>query len=307
MELRVHDDSAAVSAPAREAAGRVSASSRQRALRKRRLIMLARYLVLLVCALPFLVPFYWLIISTFKTRADLATLPPSLWPHPWTLRNLQTAVSLTGFDTYVRNTAYITIFTVLATVVSSAIIAYPFARLKFRGRDTLFVLVLVTLILPTWSTLIPTYYLYKWIGWLGTLRPLTWPALTGNSFFIFLLRQFMMTIPYELTDAARIDGCSDYGIFWRIILPLIKPALATTALFTFLWTYNDFFNPLIFLNDPSLYTLSLGIYQFVVDRGVVDTGAIMAYSFILTAPPIILFFLTQKTMIRGVTMTGLKG
>ncbi len=280
---------------------------RQRALRRRRLVALTRHAVLLLCTLPFVIPFYWLIISTFKTRSDLSTLPPSLWPNPWTLHNLQTAVSLSGFGDYVRNTAYITIFNVVATVVSSAIIAYPFARLKFFGRDALFVLVLVTLILPTWTTLIPTYFLYKWIGWLGTLRPLTWPALTGNSFFIFLLRQFMMTIPYELTDAARIDGCSDYGIFWRIVVPLIKPALATTALFTFLWTYNDFFNPLIFLSDPSLYTLSLGVYQFVINHGVMDVGAIMAYSFILTIPPIVLFFFTQKTMIRGITLTGIKG
>jgi multiple sugar transport system permease protein len=206
----------------------------------------------------------------------------------------------------VGNTAYITIFNVIATVVSSAIIAYPFARIRFKGREILFAFVLVTLILPPWTTLIPTYYLYKWIGWLGTLRPLTWPALTGNSFFIFLLRQFMMTIPYDLSDSARIDGCSEYRIFWHIVLPLIKPALATTALFTFLWTYNDFFNPLIFLNDPSNYTLSLGVYQFVINHGVQDIGAILAYSLILTIPPVVLFFFTQRTMIRGVTMSGLK-
>jgi len=215
-------------------------------------------------------------------------------------------VELADFWTYVRNTAYITIFNVVATVASSAVIAYPFARIKFKGREVLFMFVLITLILPPWTTLIPTYFLYKWIGWLGTLRPLTWPALTGNSFFIFLLRQFMMTIPYELSDAARIDGASDYRIFWNVIVPLIKPALATTALFTFLWTYNDFFNPLIFLNDPSTYTLSLGVYQFVLNHGITDIGAVMAYSLILTIPPVVLFFFTQRTMIRGVTLSGLK-
>src|SRR5579885_978350 len=256
--------------------------------------------------MPFVIPFYWLLISAFKTRPDLLTLPPTPWPNPWTLTNFRVAVEVNGFGDYVRNTAYITIFNVLATVVSSAIIAYPFARIQFKGRDALFILVLVTLILPPWSTLIPTYFLYKWIGWLGTLRPLTWPALTGNSFFIFLLRQFMMTIPYDLSDAARIDGCSDYRIFWHIIVPLIKPALATTALFTFLWTYNDFFNPLIFLNDPSTYTLSLGVYQFVINHGITDMGAVMAYSLILTIPPVVLFFFTQRTMIRGVTLSGLK-
>lgn len=116
----------------------------------------------------------------------------------------------------------------------------------------------------------------------------------------------MMTIPYDLSDSARIDGCSEYRIFWHIIVPLIKPALATTALFTFLWTYNDFFNPLIFLNDPSNYTLSLGVYQFVINHGISDIGAILAYSLILTIPPLVLFFFTQRTMIRGVTMSGLK-
>jgi multiple sugar transport system permease protein len=266
----------------------------------------ARHAVLIVLCIPFAIPFYWLIVSAFKTNADLQSLPPSLWPQPWTLVDMQSAVNTSGFSDFVRNTAYICAFNVIATVVSSSIIAYPFARIEFRGRNMLFALVLVTLILPPWTTLIPTYYLYKWIGWLGTLRPLTWPALTGNSFFIFLLRQFMMSIPFELSDAACIDGCSDYRIFWHVIVPLIKPALATTALFTFLWTYNDFFNPLIFLNDPHNYTLSLGVYQFMLNHGVVDIGAVMAYSLILTAPPIILFFFTQRTMIRGVTLSGLK-
>ena len=142
--------------------------------------------LLILVALPFAIPFYWLIISAFKTNGDLQSCRPRIWPHPWTLDNMQTAVEVSGFTDYIRNTAYITIFNVVATVVSSAIIAYPFARIKFFGRDALFVLVIVTLILPPWTTLIPTYYLYKWIGWLGTLRPLTWPSLTGNSFFIFL-------------------------------------------------------------------------------------------------------------------------
>jgi multiple sugar transport system permease protein len=279
---------------------------RGRALALRRAGSAGRHLLLLAVAIPFLIPFYWLVISAFKTNSDLTSLPPTMWPHPWTLAGMQSAVGVSGFWDYVRNTTYITIFNVVATVVSSAIIAYPFARLRFPGREPLFILVLVTLILPPWTTLIPTYYLYKWIGWLGTLRPLTWPALTGNSFFIFLLRQFMMSVPYDLSDSARIDGCSDYRIFWHIIVPLIKPALATTALFTFLWTYNDFFNPLIFLNDPSNFTLSLGVYQFVVNHGVANISAIMAYSLILTAPPVVLFFFTQRTMIRGITMSGLK-
>jgi multiple sugar transport system permease protein len=281
-------------------------AANRRAVRRRWLATAGKHAVLILVALPFAIPFYWLIISAFKTNGDLQSLPPTIWPHPWTLDNMQTAVTVSGFTDYIRNTAYITIFNVVATVVSSAIIAYPFARLKFFGRDALFALVIVTLILPPWTTLIPTYYLYKWVGWLGTLRPLTWPSLTGNSFFIFLLRQFMLGIPYDLSDAARIDGCSDYRIFWHVILPLIKPALATTALFTFLWTYNDFFNPLIFLNDPSNFTLSLGVYQFVQDHGVANLGAILAYSLILTIPPVVLFFFTQRTMIRGVTLSGLK-
>lgn len=279
---------------------------RNRAARRKGTAAIARHTALIVVSVPFIIPFYWLVVSAFKTRPELMTLPPTIWPHPWTMRNIVAAVNESGFLNYVRNTAYITMFNVAATVASSAIIAYPFARLKFAGREILFALVLVTLILPPWTTLIPTYYLYKWIGWLGTLRPLTWPSLTGNSFFIFLLRQFMMTIPYDLSDAARIDGCSDYRIFWHIIVPLIKPALATTALFTFLWTYNDFFNPLIFLNDPGNYTLSLGVYQFVINHGVPDMGAVMAFSLILTIPPVVLFFFTQRTMIRGVAMSGLK-
>jgi multiple sugar transport system permease protein len=294
--------------PAGLAVAAIEQATRARTKARRRRVgtRLARHLLLIGLALPFAIPFYWLIISAFKTNADLTSLPPTFWPHPWTLGDLHDAVGISGFGDYVRNTAYITIFNVAATVVSSAIIAYPFARIRFPGRDILFAFVLITLILPPWTTLSPTYNLYKRIGWLGTLRPLTWPALTGNSFFIFLLRQFMMSIPFDLSDAARIDGCSEYRIFQHVIVPLVKPALATTALFTFLWTYNDFFNPLIFLNDPSNYTLSLGVYQFVMNHGVANVGAMMAYALILSIPPIVLFFFTQRTMIRGVTMTGLK-
>lgn len=279
---------------------------RAKAARRRAMRLTLRHLVLVAASIPFLVPFYWLITCAFETKAQLQTLPPTWWPNPWTLTNFSTAVSLDLFWTYVANTAYITIFVVLATVASCAIIAYPFARLNFVGREPLFYLVLLLQILPPWTQIIPLYQIFRAIGWLGTLNPLTIPALGGAPFFIFLLRQFMMGIPFELSDAARIDGCTHFGIFWRVIVPLTKPALAMTAVFSFLWTYNDFFGPLIFLPNPDNATLALGTYQFVLNHGIVDQGAEMAYSVILSVPCILLFFFAQRTLIRGTTLSGLK-
>ena len=267
------------------------------------------HLVLIVVTVPFLFPFFWLVTGTFKPSGDLLVVPPVWIPSHWTLSNV---VSLFHYGDvnipfYATNTLYICVFNVIASLASCSLIAYGFARINFPGRGVLFSIVIATLILPNWATLIPTYMVFKWLGWLGTFRPLTFPALFGDAFTIFLLRQFMLTIPHELSEAAYIDGASEFGIYRRIVLPLIKPALAVAALFVFINNYNDFFGPLIYLTDSGKYTLALGAFQFIKSRGVPDIGAIVAFTSLVTLPLIIIFFFTQRMLVQGITLTGIKG
>lgn len=285
------------------------ARHRMRATTRRRRWPLLAHTVLIAVAIPFMLPFFWLLTGTFKPATDLLVVPPVWIPSHWSLQNVQ---SLFGYGDvnipyYAENTLYICLFNVVATVASCSLVAYGFARIRFPGRDVLFAILIGTLILPNWATLIPTYMIFKWLGWLGTFRPLTWPALFGDAFTIFLLRQFMLTIPHELSEAARIDGASEFTAYRRVILPLIKPALAVAALFTFINNYNDFFGPLIYLTDSGKYTLALAAFQFVKTHGVPDIGAIVAFSTLVTLPLIIVFFLTQRLLVEGITLTGIKG
>ena len=213
---------------------------------------------------------------------------------------------LKGFWGNLRNTLFICFTTVIGTVLSSALVAYGFARVQFPFRDGLFLVVLATMMLPYQVTLIPLFALYSKLGWNGTFAPLIVPYFFGVPFYIFLLRQFFMGIPEDLSAAARIDGCSEIGIFTRIILPLSKPALATTALFMFLFQWGDFLNPLIYLQDDRQYTLAVALQQFQSQHESA-WGPLMAMSTVITLPIIVLFFLTQRTFIQGITMSGLKG
>ncbi len=285
-----------------------AARARARASVRRRVQAVAAHVVLIAVAIPFVFPFFWLLTGTFKPSGDLLVVPPVWVPAHWTLDNLRALGSYGDVDLgyYARNTLYLCAFNVVATVASCSLVAYGFARIRFPGRDFLFAILIATLILPRWATLIPSYMIFKWLGWLGTFRPLTWPALFGDAFTIFLIRQFMRTIPMELSEAAYIDGASEWGIYWRVILPLVKPALAVAGLFTFTWVYNDFFGPLIYLSDSGKYTLSLAAFQFVKTHGAPDIGAIVAFTTLVTVPLIVLFFFTQRMLVEGVTLTGLK-
>ena len=205
-----------------------------------------------------------------------------------------------------RNTLFICVAYVLGTVCASSLVAYSFARIPWRGRNALFVLVLSTMMLPYQVTLIPLFAIYSKLGWVGTFKPLIAPAFFGVPFYIFLLRQFFMGIPQDLSAAARIDGCNEFGIYWRVIMPLSKPALATTALFTFLFEWGDFLFPLVYLQDERQYTLALALQQFQSQHASA-WGPLMAMSTVITVPIIIVFFFTQKTFIQGITLTGLKG
>jgi len=195
---------------------------------------------------------------------------------------------------------------VLGQLFSCSVVAYAFARLKWPGRDISFGLVLSTMMLPAQVTMIPVFLIYRYLGWYDTLQPLWVGSLFGSAFFIFLLRQFMRTIPGDLEDAAKIDGCTFFGLYWRIILPLMKPALAAVAIFSFMNAWNEFMGPLIYLNDQRLYPLSLGLYQFRIEHAA-DYGMLMAASALMIIPVVIIFFLAQKHFIQGVQLTGMKG
>lgn len=211
------------------------------------------------------------------------------------------------FWLYMRNTLIVCVLGVLGTVTSSALVGYSLSRIAWKGRGTLFAITLATMMVPFPVLMVPLYTLFKTFGWVGTLLPLWMPAFFGTGFNIFLLRQFFLTIPRDLSEAARIDGCSELGIFWRVILPLSKPALAVVALFHFLFAWNDFMGPLLYLTRKETYTLSLGLQVFRSQQGGTDWSSLMAASTLICLPIIVLFFFTQKTFIKGIATTGLKG
>jgi multiple sugar transport system permease protein len=220
--------------------------------------------------------------------------------------NYAEAFQIIDFPRNLRNTLFICFTVVIGTVISCSLVAYSFSRIEWPGRDFCFILVLATMMIPYQVMLIPLFVLYKNLGWTGTFKPLIVPAFLGTPFYIFLLRQFFMGIPQDLSAAARIDGCSEFGIFARIIMPLSKPALATTALFMFLFQWGDFLNPLVFLQDDRQYTLALALQQFQSQHESL-WGPLMAMSTVITLPIVVLFFLTQRTFIQGIALTGLKG
>jgi multiple sugar transport system permease protein len=207
---------------------------------------------------------------------------------------------------YVWNTVYITLLSILGTVLSSSLVAYSFARLRWPGRDQLFVILLATMMLPGAVTMIPVFLIFRALGWYDTLRPLWVPAFFGGAFGVFLLRQFFMTIPNELEDAAKIDGCSYFGIYWRIMLPLIKPALAAITIMTFMGSWNNFMGPLIYINSPEKMTVAYALVLFSGAHSA-EYGLMMAASTLVVLPVLLVFFFTQRYFIQGITLTGIKG
>lgn len=264
------------------------------------------HVLLLLLGFAFILPFFWMISTSLKPDKQIFLMPPQYIPSPFVWSNYPRALTYIPYFLYFRNTLYIALFNVVATIVSCTLVAYGFARINWPGRDALFGFLIATLMIPYPVILIPTFLIFRNLGWVGTPHPLTWPAFFGNPFFIFLLRQFYMTIPHELSAAAKIDGASEFDIYWRIILPLARPALATVALFTFLANWNDFLGPLIYLSDKSQYTLAIGLYGFAGARKT-DWALLMAAGTVTVMPIVMLFFLAQRTFIQGVTLTGVKG
>lgn len=266
---------------------------------------LLAHLVLLSFSSIFVLPFLWMASTSFKPDSEIFEKGIDFIPDNFTVEHYKGAVSSFRFFLFLRNTLIICALSVGGAVFSCSLAAYGFALIEWRGRDTCFYLLLATIMLPPQVTMVPVFMIFRRLGWINTFMPLIAPWFLGNAFFIFLLRQFFLTIPKGLIDAARIDGCSEFRIWAKIVLPLAKPALATVGLFTFLAAWNDFLNPLIYLMDESKYTLSLGLAMF---RGqyLSSWGPLMAASTLMVLPIIVLFFFTQRTFIQGIKMTGLK-
>lgn len=261
---------------------------------------------LIPAAALFLLPFLWMLSTSLKSDEMLYAYPPVWIPLPPNWMNYPNAVTYIPFFLYLRNTLIIAVLATIGALISCSMVAYSLARIPWPGRNILFIATVATLMLPFQVTLIPLFLVFKNLGWVGDFRPLIVPHFFGGALYIFLLRQFFMTIPMELSEAARIDGASELRTYWSIILPLAKPALATVAIFEFIARWRDYLGPLIYLNDQEYFTLSLGLYQYSSQYGR-EWGLLMAASVLITLPIILLFFFLQKTFVQGIALTGIKG
>jgi ABC-type glycerol-3-phosphate transport system permease component len=283
----------------------VSARRRQLPLGERILRVLI-YLALFGGALVLMFPLYWLVSSSVKSLSDINAFPPMWIPSQLEWINYPTLFQTLPFWTYLQNTLIITLTSVAGTTFSSSLVGYSFARLRFPGRNVLFIIALSTLMVPGWVTLIPQFIMFRIFGWLDTFSPLIVPQLFANASYLFLLRQFFLTLPVEMEDAAKIDGCGYFRIYWSIALPMVRPALIAVATFAFLANWNDFLAPLIYLQSPGNFTLTLGLAQ-LQSQYFTHTELIMVGSVLTVTPCIVLFFVCQRWFIQGIVITGVKG
>lgn len=261
---------------------------------------------LIVIAALFLLPIAWMVAGTLKTNGEIFVVPPVWLPSPPQWLNYPHALRYIPFFTYLRNTVEVSVLSVVGTLISCPPAGYAFARLKWPGRDLFFMVSLATVMLPFQVQMIPLYSVFRSVGWIGTLLPLIVPAFFGNGLYVFLLRQFFLTIPKELSEAAAIDGASEFRTFFQVMLPLVKPALITVSIFTFMANWTDFLAPLVFLNRESTFTLSLGL-QFYQSQHFTAWSYLMVASLVFTIPALIVFLLLQRYFVQGFTLSGLKG
>jgi ABC-type glycerol-3-phosphate transport system permease component len=293
-----------------------SAAPRARPFTRRaareRLFKAFALLLILPGALLFLAPFFWMLSTSLKEPKLVYVFPPQLIPDPVKWANYPLALTRLPFPLYAWNTIQITVLAGLGSVLTASLCAFGFARLRFPGRDLWFLVLLSTIMLPGQVTLIPTFITFRLLGWIDTFYPLIVPYwFGGTAFSVFLLRQFISTVPQELDDAAKIDGCSFLGVYWRIVLPQIKPALAAVSIFSFLHHWNDFFQPVIYLNSQAHWTLALALNALRRQRDGgsfnTDLEILMAATVVVMIPPLLVFFFAQKYFIQGIVFSGVKG
>lgn len=275
---------------------------------------LAIHAVLLVLSALFMLPLLWMLVTAVKPLDETMTSPPIWVPSHLEVGNFWKAFAYNSKDlgyvpflVYGRNTLFVTVLAVIGAVVSNSLVAYSFARIPWRGREFLFGLTLATMMVPGPVLMVPMYALFKEFGWIGTFRPLWVPSFFGSAFNIFLLRQFLRTIPIELSEAAKLDGASEWRTFIDVIMPLAKPAIVVIAVFTFLWAWNDFLGPLLYLTDQQTFTLSMGLEFFQSQHTGTPWNLLMAASLIVIVPVIVVFFFAQRVFLEGIATTGLKG
>jgi multiple sugar transport system permease protein len=284
---------------------KVSALNRQKIIRDK-IGFGVLFLVLTIITLVFLLPLFWLLSSSLKETSELFSVPVKWLPSRPRFDNFVRMFTYFPFTLYLKNTLIIVFFNIIGSTASSAVAAYGFSRLRWKGRDQVFVIVLITMILPFQVIMVPLFMMFQRIGWIGTFLPLTATCFFGNPFYIFLMRQFFLSLPQELNDAAHIDGAGEARIFAQIAVPLSTPVLATTAIFAFLKTWNDFIGPLIFLANDKLYTLSIGA-QMIRSRHQPNWEILMPLGLVMVLPVLLIFFLMQKYFIQGIAMSGIKG
>ena len=278
------------------------------------LLRVVRHGALVALAVAFLAPLVWMLSTSIKPETQAASGELHLLPMPASGTLAQAAENYSSvwtdrtirFPLYMRNTLIVAVLGVVGMTLSSAVVAYGLSRIQWRGRSVVFFLVLATMMIPFPVLMVPLYIIFRDLGWNNTLKPLWVPAWFGSAFNIFLLRQFFMTIPTQLDEAARLDGCSHWSIFWRVIMPLSKPALAVVALFHFIYVWNDFVGPLIFLTDRDQFTLALGLQLYQSQAGNTPWNLLMAASTLMISPLVVLFMLTQRTFVQSGATEGLK-
>jgi len=264
------------------------------------------YLLLVMGSVLMLTPFAWMISSSLKPEAEIRLVPPRLMPSHIEWHNYPDSLGRDKMDLAetLPNTVVITVCCVLGQIISSSLVGFGFARFRFRGRGPLFMVMLSTMMLPAQVTMIPLFIIFRWLGWIDTFLPLIVPQWLAAPFFVFMFRQFFSQIPEELVEAARMDGASNWRIYWQIMLPLSGPVIAITAIYTFMGTWNDFMNPLIYLNSPSNNTLALALASFNGQHGVSSANQLMAASFVTMIPCLLLFAAAQRYFVENIAMTG---
>lgn len=268
----------------------------------------SRHLLLIIGAIIFMIPFYWLLVTSLKSNVQImnaTSFKAMLVPNPVLWSNYPRTLEYVDFGRYFLNTSVVTVLTIIGTTLSSSMVAFAFGKLRWPGRDVFFIILLATMMLPQQVTMIPLYLIFAKIGWVNTLKPLWVPSFFGSAFFIFLLRQFFKTLPRDFMDAAKIDGCGYFQMFVRIMFPLVRPAVITIVIFQFMWAWNDFLGPLIYIHDRLLMTLSQGL-QALQSANQSEWSMLMTGATIMILPVILVFFFSQRYFIQGVVLTGLK-